>query len=510
MTLLTAFQVFLSRLSGQKAFVVGIQEFSHPHAEHGEQSPFVIRADLNGLPTFRQMEHRVRGEVLQAYSYQEQPIEKPGEHLHPEPAYQSTALCQALFLFQPFLPANGSESAPPWPGEMLAGCPLTLALERLEQGWQGVLTYHPDLYAASTVERWMQHWQTLLEAIVANPDQVSACLPLFTEHELASQLSAIRDNEWSSPGMSNVPEEVSWLALMYPDRVALAQREQQMSYQVLEERANQLSHVLRGCGVRPEVVVGICLPQTLDLLISQFAVLKAGGAYLVLDPDLPDEQLGERLEETGAWVILTHRQLRTRFHQSSLTVLEIDGQWPLISQASRKPLAQIIHPHQLACVVYSASAREGLSLSHAGLSSLVLMNWQFAFFEAPLQDRYTYLKCWGFDMSVWEPWTALVEGDGLLLEPHELVLPDMVSLVEARRDGVEMFILDEHLQILPGGVWGDLYIGGECLARGYLNHASLTGEHFIPHPYAQEPGERLYRTGRRARWSGDGSIAIRA
>ena len=512
MTLLTAFQIFLSRLGGQKAFAIGAQEFGHPHSKQGEQSPFVIRANLNGCPTFRQMMHRVRSQVLQEYSYQEQPIEKSGEYLHLEPAHQSPALFQALFLFQPFLPANEPESASPWQGEMLAGCPLTLALKRQKQGWHAVLIYHPDLYAASTVECWMQHWQTLLQGIVANPDQVSACLPLFTEHELASQLSAIRDNKWPSPDMSNVPEEVSWLALMYPDRIALTQREQQISYQVLEEHANQLAHVLHGCGVRPEVIVGICLPRTPDLLISQFAVLKAGGAYLVLDPDLPDEQLRARLEETQAWVILTHRQLHARFHQRSLIVLELDEQWPLISQASRKPLAQIIYPHQLACIVYPAYAREGsegLSISHVGLSSLVLMNWQFAFFEVPLQDRDTYLKCWGVDISVWEPWTALIKGDGLLLDSHKIALPDTPSLVEVRQDGVEMFILDEHLQILPTKIWGDLYIGGECLARGYLNHADLTGEHFIPHPYAQEPGERLYRTGRHARWSGDGCITIR-
>lgn len=513
MTLLTAFQVFLSRLSGQKAFAIGAQEFSASHAANGEQSPFVIGADLNERPTFRQMMHRVRSQVLQAYSYQEPPIEKSGEYLQPEPVHQNSALFQALFLFQPFLPANGPEPASPWPGEMLASCPLTLALERQKQGWQAVLSYHPDLYAASTVECWMQHWQALLQGIVANPDQIAACLPLFTEHELASQLSAIRDNEWSSSGMSNVAEEVSWLALMYPDRVALAQREQQMSYQVLEERANQLAHVLRGCGVRSEVVVGICLPHTPDLFISQFAVLKAGGAYLVLDPALPDEQLRARLEETQAWVILTHRQLGARFHQRSLIVLELDEQWPLISQASRKPLAQIIYPQQLACIVYPAYGREGsegLSISHAGLSSLVLMNWQFAFFEVPLQDRYTYLKCWGFDRSVWEPWAALVEGDGLRLEPHKIALPDAASQVEARQDGVEMFILDEHLQMRPTGAWGDLYIGGECLARGYLDHADITGERFIPHPYAQEPGERLYRTGRHARWASDGSVTIRA
>ena len=307
MSLLAAFQTLLYRYSRQEDIVVGSPIAGRNRAEIERLIGFFVntlalRTDLSGNPSFKELLARVRSVTLDAYSHQDLPFEKLVEKLNPERSLSYSPLFQVMFVLQ-----NTPERAEQLPG--LTETPLELGLETAKFDLilsitekDGTLTgswnYNTDLFDAVTIERMTAHFQTLLESIVDNPQQPIAQLPLLKPAERQQLLVEWNDTHTEYPGDKCIHQLFESQAERTPDAVALVFEGQQLTYRELNQRANQLAHYLQKLGVKPDVLVGICVDRSVEMMVGLLGILKAGGAYVPLDSKYPQERLGLMLSDS--------------------------------------------------------------------------------------------------------------------------------------------------------------------------------------------------------------------
>jgi len=306
MTLLAAFQVLLYRYSGQEDVVVGSPIANRNRTEIEGLIGFfvntlVLRTDLSRRPTFKELLLRVRDVCLGAYAHQDLPFEKLVQELHPERDLSRNPLFQVMFVLQntprPFPETSGFSIERV---DVLAETsPFDLSLYLRERNGKliGFIEYSTDLFDRSTIERMIGHFQTLLEGIVANPDQLISTLPLLTEAERHQLLVEWNDTAAEYPKDSCIHELFEAQVERTPDAIAAEFEGKRLSYRELNSRANQLAHYLRRLGVGPESLVGICIERSLEMIVGLLGILKAGGAYVPLDPAYPRERLRFMLED---------------------------------------------------------------------------------------------------------------------------------------------------------------------------------------------------------------------
>lgn len=258
----------------------------------------VLRTDLSGNPTFRQLLARVRGVTLEADSHQDLPFEKLVEALQPERELSWSPLFQVAFDITPPMPALTS----PWSYSQLdmdtgtAKFDLTLTFEERPDGLIGVFEYSTDLFTAQTIARMEGHFRTLLAGSLANPDEYICNLPLLTQSEW-QQIQSWNHTQTDYPDNICIHQLFEAQVEKTPDAVAVVFAQEQLTYQQLNSKANQLANYLQSLGVGPEVLVGICVERSLFMIVGILGILKAGGAYLPLDPGYPGERLTFMLED---------------------------------------------------------------------------------------------------------------------------------------------------------------------------------------------------------------------
>ncbi len=612
MTLLAAFQVLLYRYSGQEDVVVGSPIANRNRTEIEGLIGFfvntlVLRTDLSRRPTFKELLLRVRDVCLGAYAHQDLPFEKLVQELHPERDLSRNPLFQVMFVLQntprPFPETSGFSIERV---DVLAETsPFDLSLYLRERNGKliGFIEYSTDLFDRSTIERMIGHFQTLLEGIVANPDQLISTLPLLTEAERHQLLVEWNDTAAEYPKDSCIHELFEAQVERTPDAIAAEFEGKRLSYRELNSRANQLAHYLRRLGVGPESLVGICIERSLEMIVGLLGILKAGGAYVPLDPAYPRERLRFMLEDAQVSVLLTHESLIENGRLNTedrnalpFSILEpqikticLDTDWEKIAQQSERNPDTGATAQNLAYVIYtsgSAGQPKGVQVEHRSvINCLYSMRQQIGLTEKDILLAVTTIS---FDITALETYLPLTTGAKLVLARGDEALDgrqlrDRLTkcgattmqatpstwrlLLEARWEGdrrlkilcggevlsreladqllerarsvwnlygptettiwsaihkvqpgdrsvpigspianTQIYLLDSRLQPEPLGVPCELYIGGAGLARGYLNRPDLTAERFIPNPFNDEPGSRLYRTGDRAHYLCDGNI----
>ncbi|RMF31802.1 MAG: amino acid adenylation domain-containing protein, partial [Chloroflexi bacterium] len=652
MTLLAAFQTLLHRYTGQEKISVGTPIANRNRAEIEGLIGFfvntlVLRTDLSGNPTFRHLLKRVREVTLGAYAHQDLPFEMLVDALQPERDMSHTPLFQVMFILQN-APVQGQEL----PGLTLSQVEthpgtstfdLTLSMAEGPDGLEASVEYNTDLFDAATIRRMLDHFQTLLEAIAADPDRPIAELPLLTEAERRQLLVEWNDTATDHPQDLCVHQLFEAQAERTPDAIAVVLPsmdggpDARLTYGELNRRANQVAHHLRRLGVGPETVVGICVERSLEMVIGALGVLKAGGAYLPLDPLYPQERLAYMLDDAGVTILLTDSSTLPRLskmealrdkatraeaveatgdealraeggdphhsslitHPSSLTTLTLDD-WTLFAHEPTTPPESPVAPTNLAYLIYTSGSTgqsKGVMIEHRSLVN-AYRGWEASY---QLRSVRTHLQManFAFDVFSGDLVRALCSGGRLVLCPREWLLDPERLYGLMRREGVEcaefvpavlrhliqyldetgerldfmrllicgsdswyvseyrrflrfcgpetrlinsfglteatidscffegsamdlageqvvpigrpfanvrLYILDDHLQPVPVGVPGELFIGGLGVARGYHNRPELTEEKFIPDPFSDDPNARLYRTGDRARYLPDGNI----
>lgn len=428
MTLLAAFNVLLFRYTGQTDIVVG-----SPIAGRSRQelesliglllNMLVLRTDLAGDPPFRALLRQVRETALGAYAHQDVPFEKLVEDLRPERDMSRPPLFQVVFSLQ-----NMPEEALVFPG--LSVSPLDyvhsssafdLSLQMWENahGLGGGLTYNTDLFDAETIARLEGHFQTLLQAIVTNPDVPITRLPLLPPSERQALVQRWRGDWESHHAPATIHARIAEQATRAPHAVALTCDDCHLTYGVLDRRANQLAHYLVPLGVGPEVLVGICVERSIDLIIGLLGILKAGGAYLPLDPGYPPERRAFMLADSGAQVVLTQHDMVAQMPACDLHVVCLDTDWPQIACADAACPGAQSNVDQLAYVIYTSGSTgnpKGTLIAHRHVARLLDATQGWFHFDP--HDTWTLFHSYAFDFSVWEIWGALCTGGRLVVVPY--------------------------------------------------------------------------------------------
>ena len=602
MTLLTAFVTLLARYSGQDDILIGTPIANRNRLEIETLIGFfvntlVLRTQIQGNPSFEELLKQVQQVTLSAYEHQDVPFEQVVEACGPQRNLNYSPLFQVMFFLQ-----NAPMGKLELPGltitlnEINTGTSkfdLTLLMEETPQGLVGTWEYNTDLFDQETIARMAGHFQTLLEAIVAHPQQEVWKLPLLSDAEEHQLLVRWNQTKTDYPDDQCIHQLFESQVQSTPDAVAVVFEHQQITYWELNARANQLAHYLQLHGVRQHALVGICMERSVDLLIAILAILKAGGAYVPLDPSYPRERLALMLSDAQVQVLLTQQHLNEGLPEHGAQVVCLDTDWNAICGLSQDNPKSGVFATDCSYVIYTSGSTglpKGVRIRHRGVVRLVK---QTNYVRLSLDETFLQLAAFSFDAATFEIWGCLLNGGRLVVMSgnrpslmelgqtirqyqvttlwltaglfHQMVdqrIEDLKSVRQLLAGGdvlsvamvekvlrqlkncqlingygptenttftccysvtqlaslgnsvpigrpianTEVYILDGDLQPVPVGVAGELYIGGDGLAEGYLNRPELTAQKFIPNPFDRQPGARLYKTGDLGRYLASGDI----
>ena len=451
MTLLAAFQTLLSRYTGQEDIAVGSPIANRNRAELEQLIGFfvnslVLRTDLSGNPTFRELLARVRQVTLSAYDYQDLPFEKLVQELHPERDLSRHPLFQVAISLQ-----NTPISALELPGLTLSQFEFDSGTSRLDlefhlwqslEGLKGQIIYSTDLFDCSTIARMLGHFQTLLEGIVTDPNQRLADLPILIAAESQQLLFEWNHTQKDHPSDKFIHQLFEAQANKTPEAIAIVYQDEQLTYQELNHRSNQLAHYLQKLGVAPEVLVGICVERSPQMLVGILGILKAGGAYLPLDPAYPPERLSFMQEDAQVSVLLTEQNCRDaiccvstqnpepKIQNPKIVCLDCD--WKIIDQQNPENPNSGVTSTNLAYVIYTSGSTgkpKGVLVQHQGLCNLAQA--QIQTFDLKPEHRILQFASLSFDASIFEIVMALGVGATLYLVPESARLgTELISYLQ--------------------------------------------------------------------------------
>ncbi|MGW2048295.1 non-ribosomal peptide synthase/polyketide synthase [Streptomyces sp. NPDC001858] len=531
----------------------------------------VLRTDTSGDPSFAELLGRVRESALSAYAHQDVPFEHLVEALNPSRSLSHHPLFQAVLAVQ-----NAPMGRFSLPGLDVATYAVAtgtakfdLGVSLVEQfgpdgspaGIVGAVEYATDLFDRSTVAALATRWTRLLEAVTADPDRSIGRIELLDADERHRLLER---GDATARGVAAVPVPQAFTAQVAatPDAVALVCGDAELTYRQLNARANRFAHALIAQGVGPEQTVAVALPRSVESVVAVLGVLKAGAAYLPVDPAYPQARIAFMLDDARPTVVIDDPATVT------------DGDWP---DTEPEIALDVRHPAYVIYTSGSTGRPKGVVVAHGGVASLVA--GQIERFAIEPDSRVLQFASPSFDASVSEISTALLRGAALVLPPtadpvaaltdrdlavtHVTVPPSVLAAVPegsvqvstlvvageacppelvarwapGRRminaygptettvcatmsdplspgagvppigrpiAGARVYVLDERLRPVPTGVAGELYVAGAGLARGYLNRPDLTAGRFVACPFGA--GARMYRTGDLVRWLGDGEL----
>jgi len=454
MTVLAAFQCLLHRYSDQEDIVLGSPIAGRTRAELEGLIGFfintlVLRTDLSGDPSFRQLLARTREVALEAYAHQDLPFERLVQELHPERDPDRNPLFQVAFVLQ-----NAQRSRLELPGLKLtlletgsvtSKFDLTLNLSRTVDGLKGTLTYNTRTFDTDTIQRLADHFRALLEEIVADPDARLSALPLMTPDEERTLVQA-----WSAAGEARAGDPcahrgVERQATRSPHAPAVISDGGVVSYQELDRWADGLAHRLRALGVTPEARVGLVARRSPELLAGLLGILKAGGAYVPLDPAYPHDRLAYMLRDSGVRALVIEDELTRREPFATLgrtlPVVAITRATEGDSTPPSAPSDGTIHGDELAYVMYTSGSTgtpKAVGVSHAALANFGRAAG--GTYELGAADRVLQFASISFDLSLDEIFPGWYSGAAVVLAPDGPLSPAEVSST-IRRHGVTVVSL---------------------------------------------------------------------
>ncbi|HKV42833.1 MAG TPA: amino acid adenylation domain-containing protein [Blastocatellia bacterium] len=590
-TLLAGYQALLHRFSGQQDIAVAI-----PAANGIFANTLVVRTGFTGNPTVSEIIGRVRDVCLDGYANQDLRFEEQVDVVEPEQDKTEDPLSRVAFVFEN---ASTDESAAESDRNSLSGIDRTtfdliLYIEESDGGLSATFLYNPALFEYNAVRRISKQFVSLITEMAENTGQAVAGLRLLGDSERHRMAVEWNDNRTPYPRAKCIHELFEEQVVLRPDAIAAVSGDAHISYRALNRRANSLSHDLREHGVCAEARVGVSIDRSIELVIALLGVLKAGGAYLPLDPAYPPARLLYMARDAEISVLL-RRSSDTEpsvpgYHGD---VLYIDSDGGLKDPQTEDAPLSGSSAESLAYVMYTSGSTgqpKGIAIPHRAITRLVC---ETNYIDLLPGDPISQVSNTSFDAATFEIWGGLLHGGRLIVIPQEIVLspsgladefakhgirvaflttalfnqtaeyapqtfsglrelltggeaadPRRFQMVldnqpperllhvygptesttfatwelvqEVELDGrvpigraisnTQTYVVGEGMEPVPEDVAGELYIGGEGLARGYLNRAELTGEKFVPSPFEASEGARLYKTGDLVRAREDGRI----
>ncbi|MGH8549971.1 MAG: amino acid adenylation domain-containing protein, partial [Methylococcales bacterium] len=618
MTLLAAYKVLLYRYTGQQDLIVGAPGSGRAVADFAPVvgnfvNPIAVRTRPSAALSFSSYLRQVRDTVLGALEHQDFPFGLIIDRLQPERTADQWPVYQTWFVLQRSqsgteralaLLALGEESDSwVWGNWTMEPVPIRNRVENFdlklmaaecEDGLLLSFQYRGDLYSSGTIRRMARHFEVLLAAIVETPDRRLSALSLLDQGERRLLLQRWNDTSTEYPETGQIPRLIERQAARRPAATALVFGEESLSYAELNARANRLARGLVQRGIGRDDVVAICALRSVELVIGLLGILKAGAAFLPLDPDYPRERLLVLLQDSGAQAVLVQTGLENFVPASPGQRLPLDRAMSAFMDQGASDLSIPIEAEQLAYVLFTSGSTgrpKGVGVPHRGLRNRLL--WMQDYFGLDGLDAVLQKTPYSFDVSIWEFFWPLMVGARLvvaepdahrdpahlvnLIEVHgvttlhfvpsmlrafleaadserctslkrvicsgEALTSELAALSSARLKArlynlygpteasidvtawncpataegtsvpigrpianTQIFLLDQHLNPVPVGVAGELYIAGVGLARGYLGRTDLTAASFLPNPFGEQAGARMYRSGDLARYRPDGVI----
>ncbi len=596
MTLLAAFQSLMHRYSGQDQILIGSPIANRTRTETERMIGFfvntlVFKADFSQAEDFKTLLKQVRENTLKAYAHQDLPFEQLVEAIQPERDMSHSPLFQVAFILQnaPFERFELKDlTIEPFMAENpTAKYDLTLYTSETEDGIVCFWEYNTDLFEEDTIQRMMEHYQNMLNAVVEDAAQKIDSIDYLTAKEKELLFRKWNQTQRDFPDQATVHGLFEALAKTHGDRLAAQYKEETLTYAQLNQRANQLAHYLINQGLQPDDIVGISLPRSLDVPVSILGILKAGGAFLAIDPTYPKDRISYMIQDSGLKLVITNEALAKTLPLGDVPAVLTDKDQAEISNQPQENPALDLTAENLSYVIYTSGSTgkpKGTMLIHRGLCNLSRAQ-QKAFNIQP-ESRILQFASLSFDASVWETVMALLNGAALILTDQETLvtgqgllsvlkdqkvttvtlppsvlavmpeeeLPELRTIITAGEkctrdlvqrwgagrqfvnaygptettvcasmyqtrpeepieppigkpiDNFQLYVLDENWQPVPIEVPGELCIAGVGLARGYLNRPDLTADRFVPNPFSDQPGARMYRSGDLVRYLPDGNI----
>jgi amino acid adenylation domain-containing protein len=429
-TLTAAFETLLSRYTGQEDLLVGLTVPGRKRAQLQRTvgcfvNTVVLRADLAGDPNVRELLRRTHAASRAVRGHENVPFDVIVKEVQPErgPSYQP--LVQALLVFepQPPEPPAGWELAPIDISTDTSKFDLCLEVDERAVGLAGRLIYNSDVFEPETIGRMIGHWRMVLEGMVAGPSRPVAELELLGEEETKQLLQWSAGDEVSTgPGIEQLIEEQ---AASRPLAVAVVCEGEELTYRQLNGRANQLARYLRRRGAGAETLVGVCLERSLDQMIALVSILKAGAAYVPLDPEAPAERTQYVMQDTQMALVLTQQQLRWRVTGTGADVVSLDRDWGTIGQQSEENLeGDQRAEEQLGHVIYTSGSTgrpKGVMVERGALAAhtRAMIN----VYGLGPEDRVMQFSQYSADASLEQILPALAAGARLVMRGKEIWSP---------------------------------------------------------------------------------------
>jgi amino acid adenylation domain-containing protein len=437
MILMAVFNALLARYSGQDDILLGLPIANRTRLASEDLvgslvNTLPIRTDLSGDPSFRELVRRVRETLLDAYGHQEMPFDKLVQELQPERYTSHSPLIQVLvnFLNAP-MPRQRFEALTWEPFEFDRGAAqfdLTLSIDWDREGWLS-LEYSTDLFEQATAARLLAHFEVFVAAAVADPDLSLSKIELLTPAEREQLLVTWNRTAAPYPSDASISTLFEDQADRTPAAVAVIGSEESLTYLELERRANQLARYLQTLGVGLETLVGICLERSTLSFVALLGVLKAGGAFVPLDPTYPPERLAFMMTDSCAPVLLTDRQHAPEAMAPGVRVVFLDADWPTIASESDARLGTAGGGDSLAYVIYTSGSTgtpKGVLGTHRGAVNRFYWMWRTYPFRSG--ERCCQKTSASFVDSIWETFGPLLGGvptvvipDPVVREPRRLI-----------------------------------------------------------------------------------------
>jgi surfactin family lipopeptide synthetase A len=592
--LLTAFQALLARYTRQNDIVVGADladgAFDDQELNELRRPAVPIRTDLSDDPPFRLLLARVNAAFSAALEHQNVPWDRVIKVVQPERDGSRHPLFQVLFSLNdsPFTSESSGGMANPEMDTTKLNVDVQLQLWNRPDGLATQLTYGTDLFDATTIARMGGHFRKLLESIAENPDETIWRLPLLTTGERHQLVVEWNDTRVDYPRDRCIHHLFEAQVARDPDAIAVVFGNESLSYAELDRRANQLANYLIHLGARPDGLIAICLERSLQMVVGLLAILKAGCAYVPLDPAYPRDRIAFMLENSQAPFVLTQAALTKSLPANAAKTVLIDIEWPIIAKHSQASPTFSLNPENRAYVIYTSGSTgkpKGVEIPQRAV-----VNFLTSMAKRPglaATDRLLAVTTLSFDIAGLEIYLPLIQGASVEIVSRELASDGNQLLAKLKASGAtvmqatpatwrmlldagwtgdprlriliggeavsrkladqlldrsasvwnvygptettiwstlcqlqadtavtigrpigntQIFILDKMREPVPVGVAGELHIGGDGLALGYLKRPELTAEKFIAHPFNPDSNARLYKTGDLVRYLPNGDI----
>jgi amino acid adenylation domain-containing protein len=598
--MLGAWEVLLHRLTGQDDFLVGVpfagQAATGQAGLVGHCVQFLpLRAKVHGSTKALGFMEQVRQQVMEALDHQDCTLGEILNELKGITGQERQQFVPTAFSLESMgsdtIEMSGLSFTTKMNPKLRSNFALTLYAYQGTEDLRLLCAARSQLFREETIQQWLRHYQRLLQSLCAHPEMEISRLPMLTTEQRSELLHGFNANGRRAGGDICLHTWFEQQALQHPQALALTCGSQSLTYGEVNARANQLAHALIDAGVRPGMLVGLCLERANPLVVAILGILKAGAAYVPMDLGYPAARLAFMMEDAAAPVLVAQQSLSKQLPQHAGRTLFIDD--ALSDFPTTNPQTSVI-PDDVAYVIYTSGSTgkpKGCRITHRNVARL--MQSTEAWFHFNSRDVWTMFHSAAFDFSVWEIWGSLLYGGRLVVVPFDLArspddfyellakekvtvlnqtpsafkqlmaaeetlspapslhlryvifggealemaslqpwfarhgdqqpqLVNMYGITEttvhvtyrplsaADTSGgsvigvpipdLQIYLLDAAGEPVPFGCVGEMYVGGDGLAQGYLNRPELTAERFVPDHLTGRPGTKLYRTGDLARF----------